>query len=300
MTRPVIFVVNPAAGRGRVGGMVGRLEAILAKTGQPYRLVLTQAPGHGVEVARQAPEGSRVVAVGGDGTVHEVVRGLAGLGPGSDKAVGVVPVGSGNDFARMLGLRNLTLEAAVHTAFSGRVRPIDLGMVNGRPFAGSLGIGFDAEVAQKALTAPPLLTGLPRYLYSIFGVLSGLSLPTLSLRSSGATLHQGKALMVALMNGRTYGGGIPVVPGAKFDDGLISGVVAGEFGRLGVLGILPRLLRGTHVGDPRVRLFEGTDFVLDFDRPVPAQADGEALGSAQTYRVGLIPAGLRVIEFSPL
>ena len=296
MSEFVTFVVNPAAGRGRVGKMWPQLQALFAQHSSPHQVVLTQAPGHATEAARLAPEGSRVVAVGGDGTVHEVVRGVAELGSG--KAVGVIPIGSGNDFARMLGIRNLTPQAAVQIAFSGKRRAIDLGMVNGRPFASSLGIGFDAEVANKALSAPAFLTGLPRYLYSIFGVLNGLSLPKLTLGSGDQTLFEGKTLLVALMNGPTYGGGVPIAPGAQPDDGRLSGVLAGEFNRLGVLGILPRLLRGTHLGDSRVKPLEGTQFVLDFDRITPAQADGEILQSDSKYVVGLIKGGLTVIEFA--
>ncbi len=294
MPEPVLFIINPAAGRGRVGQMQARLEAAIRQQaqGQPFQIALTQAPGHATLLAREAPAGSRVVAVGGDGTVHEVVQGLAG----SDKALGVVPIGSGNDFARMLGLHRLGLEAALRTAFQGRVGSVDLGLVNDQPYGASLGIGFDAAVARKALEAPSFLRGMPRYLYSLFAVLKELELPRLELVQQGQTLYQGPALLVALMNGPTYGGGIPIVPDALPADGLLSVAVAGAFSRLGVVGILPRLLAGRHVGHPRVRFFQGDSFEVRFDRPIPAHADGELLEPAREYRVGLQPGGLRVIQ----
>ncbi len=294
MSEFVSFVVNPAAGRGQVSRQVGQIRAIIGRTlgAQAHQIILTEGPGHAIEIARNAPVGSRVVAVGGDGTVHEVIRGIAG----SDKAIGVMPIGSGNDFARMIGLRGVGLEVATEIAVRQPIGKIDLGFANNEPFGSSLGIGFDAAAARKSLTAPKFLRGMPRYLYSIFAVIAELSLPQLTLEGDGKVLHQGKTLMVALMNGSTYGAGIPIAPEASPRDGLLSGVLAGEFGKLGVLGILPKLLQAQHVHDPRVRLFSGTEFTLKFDRAVPAQVDGEMLEPTDQYQVRLIPGGLRVAE----
>lgn len=273
--------------------MVGQISEAARRlaNGRHLEIRITAAPGHASEIARQAPAGSRVVAVGGDGTVHETIGGLAG----SDKALGVVPIGSGNDFARMVGLSGLGLEAALQLALQGDTGSVDLGMVNNHPFGASLGLGFDAAVARKALTAPTFLRGMPRYLYSMLAVLKELSLPTLTLESGGEVLYQGKALLGALMNSRTYGGGIPIAPNAVHTDGLLSGVIAGEFSRLGVLGILPKLLQGKHVLDPRVKQFSGAEFTVRFDRPVAAHADGELLEPQSLYQVRLIQDGLRVV-----
>jgi len=294
MSSLTTFVINPAAGRGRVGQMLQHLEAIIHQQAQSseIEIAITKAPGHGIEVARMAPAGSRVVAVGGDGTVNEVVRGIAG----SDKAIGVIPIGSGNDFARMVGLYRHELGAALHTTLHGSIRNVDLGMVNNQPYGGSLGIGFDASVARKALTAPTFLRGMPRYLYSMVGVLMELELPTLELTQNSQVVYQGPTLLVALMNARTYGGGIPIVPSALPDDGLVSVAVAGEFSRLGVVGILPRLLLGKHVNHPKLRFFQGAEFVARFDRPVQAHSDGELIEPSTEYRVRIVPGGLRVIQ----
>jgi len=293
MSSHTTFVINPAAGRGRVGQMLRQLEAAITRYARccDIEIAVTQAPGHAIQVAQSAPAGGRVIAVGGDGTVHEVVRGIVG----SDKTIGVVPIGSGNDFARMVGLHKLSLEAALHTALHGTVRNVDLGLVNDRPYGASLGIGFDAAVARKALTAPTFLRGMPRYLYSIFAVLKELELPNLELIQNHQTLYRGPSLLVALMNGSCYGGGIPIVPDAVPTDGLISVAVAGSFSRLAVVGILPRLIMGKHVHHPRMHFFRGAEFVVRFDRPVPAHSDGELLEPSREYRVGVIPDGLRVI-----
>lgn len=288
------FVINPAAGRGRVGQMLQQIEAAIRQHARScdLEIIITQAPGHGIEIARRAPAGSRVVAVGGDGTVHEVVRGIAG----SDKAIGVIPIGSGNDFARMVGLHRHNLGAALRTALQGTVHAVDLGLVNNQPYGASLGIGFDAAAARKALSAPTFLRGMPRYLYAVFAVLKELELPTLELIQNNQTVYQGPSLLVALMNASTYGGGIPIVPDAVPTDGLISAAVAGEFSRLGVVEILPRLLLGRHVNHPRLHFFRGAEFVARFDRPVPAHSDGELIEPSTEYRVHMVPGGLKVIQ----
>ncbi|MCX7739728.1 MAG: diacylglycerol kinase family lipid kinase [Meiothermus sp.] len=295
MSPYVLFVVNPAAGRGRVGRMLEHLQRLIQRRadGLKVEVAVTQRPGHATELAQKAPSQSRVVAVGGDGTVHEVVRGLAG----SDKALGVVPIGSGNDFARMVGLHRLGLEAAVEAALRAPAHPVDLGLVNQQPYGASLGIGFDAAVARKALEAPTLLRGMPRYLYSLFGVLRELELPQLELYQNDRLLYQGPSLLVALMNAPTYGGGIPIVPQAVPTDGLLSVAVAGRFSRLGVVGILPRLLTGRHVHHPRLRFFQGEAFLARFDRPVPAHTDGELIPPSTEYRVQVVPGGLSVAGF---
>lgn len=286
-----LVIVNPAAGRGRVGKMLPQIQSALASIhpdGQ-VQVIQTESPGHATSLAQTTPA-ERVIAVGGDGTVHEAIRGLAH----SAKVLGVVPIGSGNDFARMLGLAKKPLLETLRIALTGLVGTVDLGEVNGQPFGASLGIGFDAMVARKALAAPTFLRGMPRYLYSIFAVLKELSLPTLTLESEGKMLFQGKALLAALMNGYAYGGGIPIAPSASPTDGLLSGVVAGEFSRLGVVGILPRLLLGKHIHHPRVHQYTGTSFTVRFDQPVAAHADGELLEPQALYEVRIHPKALRV------
>jgi YegS/Rv2252/BmrU family lipid kinase len=267
-----------------------RLQAILLRLAPSAQVAFTQAPGHASELAHRAPAGSRVVAVGGDGTLHEVLKGIAH----SDKTLGVVPIGSGNDFARMVGVRGLSLEVAIQTAASGRVQAFDLGEVNGEPFGNSFGAGFDAQVSHLALRAPPFLRGLPRYLYGILGTVQHLKLPELELQSGDQTLFRGHSLLSAYMIGQTYGAGIPIAPFAHPTDGQLAVVVAGAFTKPGVLGILPRLLAGKHLNHPQVYQFAGTHFTLRFDRPVEAHADGELLQPTSVYEVRVYGRGLRV------
>ncbi|MDT7922923.1 MAG: diacylglycerol kinase family lipid kinase [Thermus sp.] len=282
-------IVNPAAGRGRVGRLSGAILKAARERGA--RAFLTEGPGHATEIAREAPEGARVVAVGGDGTVHEVLKGLAGAG----KVLGVVPIGSGNDFARMLGLRGLPWREALEHALFAPEEAVDLGLVNGEAFGASLGIGFDALVAKKALAAPSFLRGMPRYLYALFSVLKDLRLPEGRVLVDGEEVYRGRLLLLAAMNGPAYGGGIPIAPMADPRDGLLSLVLARELSRLGVVLILPSLLLGRHLGHPQVLFLPGREVAVEFPHPVPAHADGELLPESAVYRATVRPLGLRVV-----
>jgi len=281
--------VNPAAGRGRVGRLSGAILKAARERGA--RAFLTEGPGHATEIAREAPEGARVVAVGGDGTVHEVLKGLAGTG----KVLGVVPIGSGNDFARMLGLRGLPWREALEHALFAPEEAVDLGLVNGEAFGAFLGIGFDALVAKRALAAPSFLRGMPRYLYALFSVLKDLRLPEGRVLVDGEEVYRGRLLLLAAMNGPAYGGGIPIAPMADPRDGLLSLVLARELSRLGVVLILPRLLLGRHLGHPQILFLAGREVAVEFPRPVPAHADGELLPEASRYRAEVKPLGLKVV-----
>ncbi len=272
---------------------MGRLSGAILRAARDRgaKAFLTEGPGHATELAQRAPEGARVVAVGGDGTVHEVLRGLAG----TEKVLGVVPIGSGNDFARMLGLRGLPWPMALEHALLAPEEAVDLCRVNGEPFGASLGVGFDALVAKKALSAPSFLRGMPRYLYALFAVLKALRLPEGRLLLDGKEVYQGPLLLLAAMNGPAYGGGIPIAPMADPQDGLLSVVLAKRFSRPGVVFILPRLLLGKHLSHPQVEAFAARTVELAFPYPVPAHADGELLPEASAYRAAVEPLGLKVV-----
>ena len=284
-----VIIVNPAAGRGRVGARLARLQGWVRRWAPEVPVWLTEGPGHASELTRRAPPGARVVAVGGDGTVHEVVR---ALGPG--QVLGLVPVGSGNDVARMAGLHRFGLERALSTALWGGVVRFDRGLVNGEPFASSATAGFDAMVARRAFDAPRFLRGLPRYLWALAAVLKSLELPQASVHANGEEVYRGPLLLGAAMNSATYGGGFPIAPMARPDDGRLELVWAGAFSRIGVLGVLPRLMLGRHLSHPRIGHRSAVQVEIGFDRLVPLQTDGEVLPPSDAFSVRIDPAALPI------
>jgi len=286
---PVVIILNPAAGRGKAGAALGRVQAWVRRWAPEVVIKVTEAPGHAAELTRQAPGEARVVAVGGDGTVHEV---LGALGP--RQKLGIVPIGSGNDIARMAGLLRRGLEKSLVTAVWGELRRFDYGEINGEPFASSATAGLDAAVARRAFTAPRYLRGLPRYLWALVGELRYLDLPRVRITVDGREVYQGTMLITAVMNSRTYGGGFLLAPMAQPHDARLDLIWAGSFSRLGVTGILPRLVVGKHLSHPRVGHAPGRRFLAEFDREVPLQADGELLKPSWQMEVLVRPGELLI------
>lgn len=283
-----LVVLNVRAQGGRAAALEPRLADMLRKH---HPGVALQAVD-GVKAARRAigalPRGARVVLAGGDGTVHQMLPAILEGG----HVMGLVPAGSGDDTARALGLRGLDPLRALSRALTGEPRRIDIGWVSTeheqRPFLSSLAAGFDAAVAQRALQGPRFLRGLPRYLLATLRELAALQQHMLVLGVDGRTVHEGPALFASTLATPTYGGGMPAAPGAKLDDGQLDLLVAGRFGRPGVLAMLPRLLAGRHLGHPQVALHRFSVLTLHAEAEVPLAADGEAMAPSRraTVRVG--------------
>lgn len=284
------LIHNPVAGRGRVPDALQRVTRFFAETGIPVRVLTTEGPGHATRLVEQLPGNASVLALGGDGTVHQVAAACAG----TPRTLGVLPVGSGDDFAFSLGISRYDLEAALEIVARGRVRKVDTGLANGLRFVNTIGMGFDADVAQRVTLAPSFLRGSNAYLYSVVATLARLRNIPVRVEVDGALVHSGPALLVSAQNGPRTGGGFLFSPDAKNDDGLLDVVIAAGFSRLGTVGVLPRVLRGTHLTHPRVRLVRGRCVLLRWAEPRPAHMEGELLPPSNHYDIRIEPKSLRV------
>ncbi|WP_324716251.1 YegS/Rv2252/BmrU family lipid kinase [Carboxydochorda subterranea] len=297
MKSELLFIVNPVAGHGRSMRVFSRLESVMDQVAGLKRLVwLTRGPGHALELARRAAlEGyDRIVAVGGDGTVHEAINGLMGLKPEILNRVsfGVVPAGSGNDFSRNLGIPT-DVGALATLLASGSSGLADVGTVNGHYFANVAGVGFDAEVARMANRVPKLVPGTLTYVTCALAQLAVYRNAAVRLTLDGQVLER-RALLVAVGNGARYAGGMTICPGARMDDGVFRVVVAGDLSRAQVLQVLPQVFPGRHVAHPLVEVWDAREVHVEADRPLSIQADGEVIGTVPaTFR--LLPRALPVI-----
>lgn len=289
-----LAVVNPAAGRGPGARLRVRARRELARLLPGIEFVETGRPGHATELA-QGVSGGLLVAVGGDGTVREVAAGLAGRADAPELAL--VPVGSGNDLARNLGIPQETA-AACRVAVEGRPRAIDAARVisEGREtlFVNAAGFGFDARVIQEARRLRHL-RGLPLYVGAVMLAVRSFGCPRVRLAVDGETREE-SVLLVAAANGRCYGGGMKVAPGAEPDDGRLEVCVIRACGRARIMSCLPRLVRGTHGGMPEVSFLSGATVELEFAAPVPVQLDGDLLDwpGARRFRLEVLPGAVRV------
>jgi YegS/Rv2252/BmrU family lipid kinase len=291
-------VFNPAAGKGRAARDREAIRAALEKTGAGGTFVETQRAGHGITLAEEAARdgAEAVVAIGGDGTVNEVVNGLLRVSAAKRPALGVVPDGTGNDYGYMLGLRPGDLDGAARVIAAGTTRVLDAGEVSGRFFANSVGLGFDGAVAETAAKVR-YLKGFPAYLWSVFAVLRTWENFELTSTVDGRAIS-GRGFLAAVANGPRSGGGFLLAPDAEPDDGLLDVCRLGDLGKLEALRHLPKALDGSHVGLPWATILRGSEVVLASDRPLTAHVDGNlATGVAHPdpLRIRILPRALRVL-----
>ncbi|MEJ2290592.1 MAG: diacylglycerol kinase family lipid kinase [Deinococcales bacterium] len=285
------LIYNPVAGRGRASAALVDTRAFLEAREVPYRILATEAPGHATRLAESTPGDATVVAVGGDGTAHEVAKACIG----TERTLGVLPVGSGDDFAFALGMRRADLRGALERLVAGETRRVDTGVVNGESFVNAAGVGFDADVATRVASSPRPLKGFAAYLWAVVSALGALDAAPVKVWVDDAPVYAGRSLLVSTQLGPRTGGSFLFAPGASIDDGLFEVLVAGGLGRLGTLALLPRVMRGAHLGHPAVHLFHGRRVRLLWEREQPGHVEGEPLPAAREFVLELAPASLRVV-----
>ena len=302
----ITAILNPAARNGAAGRRRAKLEAAFRAAGLPVRWALTEGPGHAAVLARAAAVTSdAVIAVGGDGTVHEVGRGLIESGGGA--ALGVVPFGTGNDFARALGMPG-SAKAAIRALAHAETIAVDYGRVRWREEAGereevfvnAVGAGFDARAAHEGARTKHL-PGLAAYLLAVFRALRHRTEPGCRLFDGtpshpGPLRFDGRLLFVTAGNGVSSGGGFRLTPQASLTDGLLDVLVVEAAPTRRILAILPFAPWGRHLGFREVHAHRAPAFFAEFDAPVPVHTDGEVLTqTARSIAVEVVPGGLRVL-----
>jgi diacylglycerol kinase (ATP) len=302
-----LVIVNPIAGSGRAHGLAPRVEAWLRERRRAARILETRERGHAERLASTAGDlgHDRVVVVGGDGTIQEVVNGLLTAARADGEtvpAMGVVPAGNGNDLVRNLSLP-LDPMAALAVALGEETRRIDVAVATGnaggppRHFAVAGGVGFDARVAHVMYGhRMPWQRGRAGYFVSTFFEL--LRFRNHRLRVSlvdhdGERRIERTSLLVAFANGPFYGGGMQICPGADPSDGLLDVCVAGDLSRWEAIKLLPGIYRGAHVGHPKVEFVRARTIRFDGDDGTLVHLDGEPFGSIP-LTVDLLPGALRV------
>jgi diacylglycerol kinase (ATP) len=260
-TGEVAVLANPAAGRGRHRDRLAAILDRLRESGRQVRLLDAGDPVEAEAVARAAVAGGAgaLVAVGGDGTVHLALQAVAGTGV----PLGIVPAGTGNDFAVEVGVRADPLTAAASVARALRVggtRKVDLAEAHGpggfrRWFGAVLGAGFDAIVNERA-NGMRWPRGPVRYDLAILLELARLTPRRYTLTVDGEA-HEIDSVLLAIGNTASYGGGMRICPAADPADGLLDVVYAGRLSRLALMRIKPRVYRGSHVDHPLVHTLRG-------------------------------------------
>ncbi|MQA89324.1 MAG: YegS/Rv2252/BmrU family lipid kinase [Gemmatimonas sp.] len=306
--RSYFVIFNPLASRGRAAKSRATIEASFAAGGADYRLVPTEYRGHAVELAQDAVRDgwSAIVAVGGDGIVHEVVNGLmCAAGNGVTVPVGIVPVGSGNDFVKMLGVPPHRPGEAVRRILTAEPRPVDVGKVvrhctGGGPdgawyFTNGVGVGFDAQVATHA-RAIKRLRGAAIYAWALLKALRELRSPRIDVFVDGVQISDRALILTTVSNGPCHGGNFWLCPGAEVDDGALDILIATGRSLPRVLRLLPRVMVGKHLGQWGVELHRGRSVVVRSTERLPIHADGEFVADWVTeLEIEIVPGRLTVL-----
>ena len=295
----VIF--NPQANRGTAGRLLPELERCLGLHGQAD-LVQTTRQGEAVELAVQALEQGfeMVVAAGGDGTVNEIVNGcLSHAGAEGRITLGIIPIGSGNDLAWTIGLPP-DLETACARVFTGERRAIDIGRISdgsgrSRYFCNGVGIGFDGTVAREVQKIT-WAGGFTKYLIGLARTfILYYDAPQVTIRYGDKEISD-EILMLTVSNGRRHGGGFIITPEATLDDGCLDLCIVRRVGRLGILQLIPRFLKGTHVGDARVQMDRGQRVIVEVPTGLATHLDGEIFADAARWLdIEVLPRRLAVV-----
>jgi YegS/Rv2252/BmrU family lipid kinase len=260
---------------------------------------MSERPGHLAELAaKAAAEGaSRLVVVGGDGSVNEVVNGVA---EADGLELAVIPRGTGWDFARTFGITR-DLDEAIETASNGDLRTIDVGVVTYRSWAGSehrayfanvASAGISGAIAKRANETSKALGGKVSYYWSTFAVFFGWQTGEMRVSVDDET-REGRMIDVMIANGRFLGGGMMMCPEAEPDDGLFDVMLIGDVTKRDLLFVLPKTYRGKHLPHPRLEVLRGRVVTVDADEPLPIELDGEQPGTTPA-RFEIVPNALRL------
>jgi YegS/Rv2252/BmrU family lipid kinase len=291
------------ADRGRSGQKASDLRAMVNELGGADWHG-TEYPAHATEVAAEAAAKGyqTVVALGGDGTVHEVINGLMRIAPEQRPRLGIVPIGSGNDFAFALGVP-FNPQEAVRRVFTGGERWVDVALIrdgSGRCeyFDNTAGLGFDAAINIRSRKIK-LLTGFAMYLTAVLqSIALNFEAPRLRVQHDTATLDE-PILMLTVGNGPREGGGFVTTPAARPDDGQLDFVYIGQVSQWRMLQLLPKVMNATHVRERDVRVGVTTRLVVDSDRALPIHIDGELFAPYEAdvrhVEIEIVPRAIRVV-----
>jgi YegS/Rv2252/BmrU family lipid kinase len=290
----VVVVANPTAGRGKGAKLIPGVDALLRSLGVSHTLRICEGPEDPERFARlAATDGAEIVAaLGGDGQVGACANGVMG----TDSALAVIPAGTGNDFARHLGLDRKDPLAAVRLLAAPMFKRIDAVKVTTpereRYYVNIGGAGFDSEVNEHA-NKVRRLQGTAKYVYSTFVTLARFAAGEFIVKVDGED-HPFKGMMLAVGNATSYGGGMRVTPDARSDDGLLDVCVIQELPKWQFVKAFSKVFSGKHVQHPAVTMLRGKQIEISADRPFQVYADGEPVGCLPaTFSV--IPSALRVV-----
>jgi len=274
------FIVNKTSGNGKGSIVWKKVQNLLEAKRVDYKVLYTDGSDHDAKLVESIihTDISAIVVVGGDGTIHGVANSLAG----KHVPMGIIPAGSGNDFARSLQIPKYH-EKALNRILKGKVKIMDLGRVGHEFFITIAGIGFDGKVAKVTNESKvkkllnKLNLGSLSYIYSLIKVLFTYEPTTATIKIDEDIHHFKEVWMISVANLPFYGGGIKICPDARADDGLLDICVLHGVSRWELLMVFPRAFSGKHITHKNVTMLKGKDIFITPEKELVIQCDGEII-----------------------
>ena len=268
-----IFIINPTSGKHHAIQLIPVIERYFESHSEPYSIIRTERPGHATEIAKhyKAEDDVTLYVLSGDGTANEVLNGLR-----PDVPMAVIPVGSGNDFFRMLEVPIMPLEQLLIETIEGKEVIVDYGMANDRRYLNCSSMGFDADIgiyAHAIKMKYPFLSGLS-YVIATIALLIKRKPMKMHLIFNDEDIEV-ECLLVAIMNGRFYGGGFNPTPMASIQDGSLDLCVIRNTNLLRILSLLPKFKVGKHIHEDIVTFYKVKALKLSSAEIINTQCDGE-------------------------
>ncbi len=270
-----LFIVNPIAGKGRALELIPKIKESFNKENIDYKIKVTKQKGEGEKLAREGiKEGfNHIIAVGGDGTAYEVVNGIRG-----EKVVlGILPAGTGNDFARMLKLPK-DYNEILETIKASQKKKIDIGLINDRYFLNCSSVGIDAEIVKETEKIKKYVSGTLAYVIGVLKTLVRYRYKDVSIEIDGKRMKRDIEL-IAVGNGKYYGGGMKINPMADLDDGFLDICLVNKISKIKFALLFLTVFKGKHLGIKEVESLRGKEIKIFGDKDLMLNADGDIIGT---------------------
>lgn len=290
--RKVLIIINPAAGKGQSKNYIATIKARFESADIDYQIKISNRVGNVTELALNGvKEGfNEIVAVGGDGTVIEALNGIVG----TDTILGIIPAGTGNDFVRSIGIERDFI-SALNVVIEGKYELIDIGEVNDRFFLNVVSFGIDSDVVKTMEKIKNVVTGPAAYYVSSIKAISTYKAVKMSITIDGEEYIR-KAYLVAIGNGKYFGGGMKITPDANVNSGDFEICIINNISRIGLMRLLTKANTGNHISENGVEVFKGKEITIRaIADHLAVNADGNLIGPAPA-KISVFKNKLRVLS----
>ncbi len=268
----ILFIINPIAGKERGEDLIPLIEKTMKENNREFKIEISQRERQATKIAEENLETyNTLVAVGGDGTVNEVARGIINRGKGT---LAIIPCGTGNDMAKVLGLSKDPIEA-LETIVRGRTRKIDIGKANNQYFLNIASVGFDSEVVRNNIKIKKRIRHEISYTFSVIYTLFKYRNKKAIVEIDGKVTEE-NILLLAVGNGRYYGGGLEILPMSKLDDGFLHVCLVSNVNKAVLFILFPSIFNGSHFKHKKyVRGYKAKNINVKTEEDVMLNVDGE-------------------------